>query len=87
MQVSQLRAQLEAVRAEATTKGLRADKLLTEKESLEAKLAAGAEQLALAADSVTLVRQARSEAEALRSQNQTYQEELQALRQHMQVCW
>jgi multidrug efflux pump subunit AcrA (membrane-fusion protein) len=81
----ELKAQLQAVRAEAATTALRADTLLAQKESLEARLAAGAETVAMAADSTALIRNARSEAEGLRSQNQNYQEELQALRLRVQV--
>jgi hypothetical protein len=83
--VVELKAQLQAVRAEAATTALRADTLLAQKESLEARLVAGAETVAMAADSTALIRNARSEAEGLRSQNQNYQEELQALRLRVQV--
>eukprot|EP00884_Botryococcus_braunii_P023669 jgi/Botrbrau1/9987/Bobra.0012s0076.2 len=83
-EVSELRSQLEALRAEAATTSLRADTLLAQKESLEARLNANAETVALASDSATLVQNARTEVESLRAQNQTYQEELQALRQRVQ---
>jgi predicted transcriptional regulator len=86
LQVSELRARLEALKAEATTASMRADSLLAQKESLEARLADNAETVALASDSATIIRQARTEVETLRAQNQTYQEELQALRQRVQVC-
>lgn len=85
MQAIDLRARLEALRAEATTTSMRADSLLSQKESLEARLAANAETVALASDSATLINNARIEVESLRAQNQTYQEELQVLRQRVQV--